>query len=68
MNEHVKWEYRLVTAPWTTPGEQWAQLHLNPAGEDGWEAIGVLPAGDDLRILMKRPKVEGNKPRKVAYL
>ena len=66
MNDPQKWEYRLVTAPWKTPGEQWANLHLNPAGDEGWEAVAVLPAADDLHILMKRRKVENAKPYKAG--
>lgn len=65
-NPVQRWEYRLVTAPGTTAGEQWADLYLNPLGEEGWEAIAVLPAGDDLRILLKRPKYEPAHPMRAA--
>lgn len=68
MSEQAKWEYRLVTAPWTTPGESWAEFYLNPAGDEGWEAISVQPAAsDEVHILLKRPKATTVRARSAGF-
>jgi len=67
MSEQAKWEYRLVTAPWTAPGESWAEFYLNPAGDEGWEAISVLPAGDEVHILLKRSKASTVRARSAGF-
>jgi hypothetical protein len=47
------WEYRqLVVAASVDPSAD-----LNAAGADGWEAVGVGPAGaDSVRFVLKRPR------------
>jgi hypothetical protein len=46
----MKWEYCFTKF---SENRDWATNELNKLGNDGWEAVTIMPDG---HLLMKRPK------------
>jgi hypothetical protein len=59
---HRRWEYQVVPFPAedTTAGVE----NLNGAGEDGWEAVGVIPRDfGESWVMLKRELLANEEPR-----
>jgi hypothetical protein len=50
----MKWEYCFTKF---SENRDWATNELNKLGNDGWEAVTIMPDG---HLLMKRPKSQVN--------
>jgi hypothetical protein len=62
---HRQWEYRVVSFP-TEDAEQGLRS-LNAAGDDGWEAVGVIPkALDESWVMLKREVVPDAGPERTV--
>ena len=51
----MKWEYRVVFVEINNQGFNAGMRHLNEAGDEGWEAVGVTESQGSLSVLLKRP-------------
>jgi hypothetical protein len=57
-----RWEYRVVSFP--SEDAAAGVEDLNGAGEDGWEAVGVIPRNfDEVWVMLKRELVDDEEPR-----
>lgn len=59
MLDQTLWEYRVLTvgSAWSGTKDEDIEEALNAWGEEGWEAIAVLPRENSMRITVvaKRP-------------
>ena len=53
--EPVKWEYRIITRD-AADDPHGQQEELNRLGADGWELVGLLPIGQEIRLTLKRQR------------
>jgi hypothetical protein len=59
---HRRWEYRVVRFP--SEDSQHGLTNLNTAGDEGWEAVGVIPKDlDESWVMLKRELLQHDEPR-----
>ena len=59
---HRRWEYRVVTFP--SEDSQHGLVSLNTAGDEGWEAVGVIPKDlNESWVMLKRELLQDDEPR-----
>jgi hypothetical protein len=64
-DSHRQWEYRVVAFP--TEDVTQGVVNLNAAGDDGWEAVGVIPKGFDASwVMLKREVIPDAGPERTV--
>ena len=59
---HRRWEYRVVLFP--SDDSRDGLINLNTAGDDGWEAVGVIPKDlNESWVMLKRELLHDDEPR-----
>jgi hypothetical protein len=59
---HRRWEYRVV--PFPTDDGPHGLINLNTAGDEGWEAVGVIPKDlNESWVMLKRELLQDDEPR-----
>jgi Domain of unknown function (DUF4177) len=67
MAEPTLWEYRVLTVGrWSGAKDEELESTLNELGEQGWEAVTLLPreGSSKVRLVAKRPLTQSSRRRR----